>query len=104
MTVRCTCSSTSPRSRVPATGRWMRTRRSNSKRPRGKRDRRRRTSVLSDEQRDVPPVLCEPDGVGAFAAADVEGLAWLECGCLADERVVGLAAPDLLHAGVARIP
>ena len=34
-----------------ATGRWMRTRRSNSKRPRAKRDRRRRTSVLSNALR-----------------------------------------------------
>jgi hypothetical protein len=51
------------------------------------------------ESGDVPPALSEPDGVGTFAAADVEGLAGLESGCLADERLVGLAAPDLLHAG-----
>jgi hypothetical protein len=48
------------------------------------------------ESGDVPPVRSEPDGVGAFAAADVEGLARLEPGCLADERAVGLAAPDLI--------
>lgn len=56
------------------------------------------------ESGDVPPVLGEPDGVGTFAATDVEGLAWLESGYLADECAVGLAAPDLLHAGVTLIP
>src|ERR1700728_4408267 len=95
MTGRRTCSSTSPRSRVPATGRWMKTRRSNSTRPRARRVRRRRTSARPD----AGHAAASPAGQDLWLAREPE-LEWCK-GYLVDVRC--RARPKILPDALARV-
>ena len=53
---------------------------------------------------DGPALLGEPDGVGAFAAAQVQCLARPQPAAFADQLGVGFAAPDLRLAAVSFVP
>src|SRR5690606_5208114 len=52
----------------------------------------------------APAAPREPDGVRALAASQVQRGAGLQPGRLLDEDGVGLAAPDAVVLGVARVP
>ena len=56
------------------------------------------------ERGDLPTSAGQPDGVGSFAAADVEGSTRLEVTYFSDQRFVGLTAPYLFRACVPFIP
>ena len=53
---------------------------------------------------DLPAASGEPQGVVALAAADVEGGAGIPVGGQLRQPVVGLARPQAVHGGVARLP
>ena len=53
---------------------------------------------------DGPALLREPDGVGTFAATQVQCFARTQPGALADQLGVGFAAPDLRLAAVFLVP
>ena len=56
------------------------------------------------DRRDPPTSPCQPDGVGPFAASDVEGGAWIQVAHFGDEGTVRFTTPHLFGACVPCVP